>query len=123
MGSNALSHSTPVLISGDFNDVPSSPVYNLLTKNIGSNENQSFTSPFVGFKSAYTFYDQSGVEPYSTYKKRETEICRTIDFIFFQGLKVLKLLEIPPIETLTVRLPAPNYPSDHLAIMAEFLLP
>ena len=75
-------------------------------------------------RSAYASYQQSGEEPYSTYKKREKEVLRTIDYIWYspaRGVEPLYLLEIPGIEAVPNRLPAVNYPSDHLAIAASFV--
>lgn len=111
-----------IIISGDFNDVPSSKLYQLFaTGKAESDLKEIFTHNFI-LKSAYSNYDKSGVEPYTTYKKRETEVRRCIDYIWYEEekLKVNRLLEIPNYENLKDRLPCAQYPSDHLAIMAEF---
>lgn len=98
-----------VVILGDFNDVPDSIVYILFRA--------WFNKPIL--KSAYTLYDDSGIEPYTTFKKREKEICRTIDYIWVSNdIQVRELLEIPPTEVFPDRLPCKNYPSDHLSIIA-----
>jgi hypothetical protein len=65
------------------------------------------------------------IRRYTTYKKRETEVCRTIDYLWHSRVptaQVVQLLEIPPIDQLPHRLPASYYPSDHFSIGAVFYL-
>lgn len=79
--------------------------------------------------SAYDLDAKSGARavPYTTFKKRETEILRTIDYILYRHgkdsqLVVTGLQEIPAIEKFPNRLPARDYPSDHLSIGAKFIV-
>jgi len=79
------------------------------------------------FTSAYKALN--GEEPtYTTWKKRKGgEDKHTIDYIFYQrnkGVEVISVLEIPGEKTINPQtlLPGWEYPSDHLAIMAEFEL-
>jgi len=111
----------PVIVAGDFNDNPNSFVYNLFsTGKAKSSHQKEFHSPYQ-LKSSYKTYDDKGIEPYTTYKKREVEIVLTIDYIWYSPQLVsTKCLEIPTLETFVHRLPCAEYPSDHLMIMAEF---
>lgn len=104
----------PVIISGDFNDVPDSKVcfiYHLYAR---------------GIDSAYTYYPGTdGVEPWSTFKTRTTsgkpkKTLRTIDYVWYttSNLEVSRLLSIPDIEE--PGLPCETYPSDHLALVVDF---
>ncbi|KAL6043377.1 Nocturnin [Balamuthia mandrillaris] len=106
----------PLVVVGDFNDVPSS----LVCEYFRNGRNNPFQ-----LKSAYSSYDNTGEEPYSTYKRREEEVLRTIDYIWYshQTLRPCRLLEIPlpPALKFPQRLPAKDYPSDHLALAAEFI--
>lgn len=129
----------PVFVMGDFNDTPDSPVCNYFKRSTPTTTTTTTTDgeappevatsshPFE-LKSAYTFYDASETEPFTTYKKREREVIRPIDYIWFtpsEGrLRVTptSLLEIPSLEMLPNRLPASDYPSDHLAIAARFVI-
>jgi len=107
----------PTFVAGDFNDEPNSPVYNAFLA--------------ANFQSAYRHYHgpQMLPEPISTYKKRDEENYRCIDYIWYRGgggggaIAVTALLEIPAKSAMPDRLPAVYYPSDHLAIMARFELP
>eukprot|EP01087_Luapelamoeba_hula_P014886 TRINITY_DN4420_c1_g2_i1.p1 TRINITY_DN4420_c1_g2~~TRINITY_DN4420_c1_g2_i1.p1 ORF type:complete len:353 (+),score=69.51 TRINITY_DN4420_c1_g2_i1:1-1059(+) len=132
---NTPRNTPAVVIAGDFNDVPGSPVYQYFAQQQSDATQQTTAHPFA-LRSAYAHYTAEGREPYSTYKKRETEVCRTIDFIWYSTqppqqtttttttthLRLVGLLRIPPTSELPHRLPAPYYPSDHLAIGAQFQL-
>jgi len=112
----------PLIVSGDFNDVPSSYVYKLFRDGkAADSKNVEYTQPFH-LQSAYTHYDETGVEPYSTYKKRDKVVIRSIDYIWYshENLAVTQLLEIPKPEAFVNHLPCDTYPSDHLAINATF---
>jgi len=114
----------PIIIAGDFNDIPSSKVCQLFQCGKATTSNGTCVVHTFQLDNAYRSYDSSGVEPYTTYKKRETEVVRCIDYIWFStnSLCLCKCLEIPPISSLKERLPCAEYPSDHLAIMAFFTL-
>lgn len=88
-----------------------------------------------GFSSAYDLHDP---EVYTTWKWRpdkasggEVETKHCIDYIFYctaqqdRPLTTLELLSLPTRDEVGSPdgLPAYNYPSDHLAIMARVLLP
>jgi len=101
-----FSKGTIVVICGDFNDIPDS----LAFKAVKTVEN---------LNSAYSYYDNTNIEPFTTYKERSCVVKRCIDYIFFDktALVPLQLLEIPHLD---VPLPRKDYPSDHLAISAIF---
>jgi mRNA deadenylase 3'-5' endonuclease subunit Ccr4 len=136
----------PLLMLGDFNDVPTSLVCTyfrnepLQASGSSSGSLSGDTSPSTSatsqaaltvtepphhpfvLASAYAAYDETGVEPYSTFKKREYEVIRTIDYIWYTSrvLTPVRFLEIPHRDRLTERLPCLQYPSDHLALWTEF---
>jgi len=101
----------PVVLAGDFNDIPDSPACELIR------------SHRLGLRSAYL--DALGREPdWTTWKIRaaEGEVRRTIDYIWYRGLELKGVLSIPPdAQVESVRLPSWQYPSDHLSLMATFL--
>eukprot|EP01091_Cochliopodium_minus_P017308 TRINITY_DN6744_c0_g1_i1.p1 TRINITY_DN6744_c0_g1~~TRINITY_DN6744_c0_g1_i1.p1 ORF type:complete len:275 (+),score=76.03 TRINITY_DN6744_c0_g1_i1:80-904(+) len=102
-------HNSPLIICGDFNDEPKSLCYNRAS---------SFVSNGSPLKSSYSLFDESGVEPISTYKEREYVSKRCIDYIFYSNqLTPVQLLEIPDFEK---PLPTEHYPSDHICIYAVF---
>jgi len=104
---------TRILVLGDFNDVPSSLACELMRE--------------TGFTSIYdTHYPH---EFYTTAKKREHVVQRTIDYMWLKEAKaggaatsVVSLLEIPPVSTFPHLLPCTTYPSDHLALVAQLQL-
>jgi mRNA deadenylase 3'-5' endonuclease subunit Ccr4 len=100
-----------MLICGDFNDTPES----LVVSEFLTNQNVALSSALTAFPSDNTF---------TTFKMRTLgqEQCRTIDYIFYSHdtLRLCALLHMPSVEELPFRLPATNYPSDHLAIAASF---
>eukprot|EP00698_Gefionella_okellyi_P004927 TRINITY_DN14550_c0_g1_i1.p1 TRINITY_DN14550_c0_g1~~TRINITY_DN14550_c0_g1_i1.p1 ORF type:complete len:331 (+),score=57.15 TRINITY_DN14550_c0_g1_i1:64-993(+) len=115
----------PVVLSGDLNTEPGSDTYRLLIRN--------------HFRSAYANYRlPSGTAPptdieqlvhgefepaYTTFKKRDHEVCHTIDFILYLGGAVTptRLFSIPQ-KADGETLPSELYPSDHFAIAAELAL-
>mmetsp|Transcript_25144 Transcript_25144/g.35228 ORF Transcript_25144/g.35228 Transcript_25144/m.35228 type:complete len:251 (+) Transcript_25144:178-930(+) len=113
----------PVIITGDFNDYPISPVIQFMLngKTLHTDNSTKSLSHNFTFQSAYKSYDNSGKEPWTTYKKRAREILETIDYIFYtpHKIQVKQLLEIPDVSALPNRMPSDTYPSDHIAIMAE----
>jgi len=91
----------PVVICGDFNDTPDSLVCNKFRKH---------------FSSAY-----SG-ESWTTWKKRETVVKRTIDYIWYDydSFRVTETLETPnKSEIDPPYLPSAHYPSDHICIACK----
>ncbi|EGE00312.1 glucose-repressible alcohol dehydrogenase transcriptional effector [Trichophyton tonsurans CBS 112818] len=120
----------PILVCGDFNSRPSSAVYNLLAHGrleeehpdlrdrlYGNLTRQGMTHPFT-LKSAYSAI---GELSFTNYTPGFTDV---IDYIWYSSnlLQVTGLLGEVDKEYLQ-RVPGfPNYhfPSDHLALMAEF---
>jgi len=92
----------PKFILGDFNDIPES-------------------SPIKSMEAVYTSAYDNKVENYwTTWKKREKEVKRIIDYIFYdkQYAIVTQVLRSP--QNCPSHLPDTYYPSDHLAICAKF---
>lgn len=126
----------PLVVLGDFNDVPSSLVCSYFRGETLPLSSEVPLHPFL-LRSAYALHpivpgdeDQqveeapekkSPYEPYSTYKKRETEVRRTIDYVWYsaRALVPLRLLQVPSPVLLPERLPCLNHPSDHLALCAD----
>ncbi|GFX77500.1 nocturnin [Trichonephila clavipes] len=112
----AHSGNNPVIVTGDFNANPSEPVYHTLTKDD--------TFPL---DSAYRYLNNKKTEPpYTTWKIREDgEYCQTLDYIFFTrfSFEVESVLQLPTVEDIGEgRVPSYRYPSDHFALVADFLL-
>jgi len=97
-----------VIICGDFNDIPDSLCYKVVSKE---------------YTSSHLVKDSSEQEPWTTWKKRQTVVKRAIDYIWYASetskMEVLKLLEVPNDSVLPDMLPASYYPSDHLALAVE----
>eukprot|EP01125_Pyxidicula_operculata_P007606 TRINITY_DN2584_c0_g1_i2.p2 TRINITY_DN2584_c0_g1~~TRINITY_DN2584_c0_g1_i2.p2 ORF type:complete len:113 (-),score=33.15 TRINITY_DN2584_c0_g1_i2:81-419(-) len=93
----------PVIVCGDFNDTPDSLVCTEFSKKL---------------KSAYSNDDKH----WTTWKKRDAVVKRTIDYIFYDDKKLepTHLLSIPKDSDVPNNLPAPYYPSDHISIGAVF---
>eukprot|EP01121_Diplochlamys_sp_Union-15-3_P014260 TRINITY_DN4520_c0_g1_i1.p1 TRINITY_DN4520_c0_g1~~TRINITY_DN4520_c0_g1_i1.p1 ORF type:complete len:173 (-),score=17.92 TRINITY_DN4520_c0_g1_i1:18-476(-) len=110
----------PLIICGDFNDIPESPVCLLFAQNAPIEVDGKTYSHHLPLKSIHS----SAPSYYTTYKKREVEVCRTIDYIWYSSdsLTVTHTLSIPLLTELPERLPASYYPSDHLAISCKFEL-
>uniref|UniRef100_A0A6B2LF77 Endonuclease/exonuclease/phosphatase domain-containing protein n=1 Tax=Arcella intermedia TaxID=1963864 RepID=A0A6B2LF77_9EUKA len=94
---------SPVVILGDFNDTPDS----LVCKHMG-----------LHYASAYPS------NTWTTWKKRETVVQRTIDYIWYDSAKLQPIQILPaPLESDCPQLlPASYYPSDHILIAAKFIL-
>ena len=62
--------------------------------------------------------------PLTTFKIRDSEKCCTIDYIFHSpNLPVSAILDIPKkIDFGPVGLPCEVYPSDHIALYAQFVV-
>jgi len=132
--SKALSVPHVVLLAGDFNASPNSPKgYPALAYPcVGQHE--------LGLASAYSSNRGSAVEesaagepPFTSFKMRGEshnggaggKMMYTIDYIWYSHalLSVQSLLSIPDEETIgPAGLPNLKYPSDHLAVMAEFMV-
>jgi nocturnin len=98
----------PLLLAGDFNDVPGSPVHALV-------------EGALGLRGAYAALE--GSEPrWTTWKVRAAgEVCRTIDYVWAAGLTPTAALTIPDDAAVgPERLPSWACPSDHLSLLAGF---
>ena len=104
----------PLIVCGDFNADPEEPVY------------REFHDSDLNFGSAYGIMDTDKQEPsYTTWKIREKEVCRTIDYIWYtkESLRPKAFLEIPKPDQLGEdRLPSMSYPSDHISLAADLIL-
>jgi endonuclease/exonuclease/phosphatase family metal-dependent hydrolase len=112
----------PIVLAGDFNDTPESPVLSLLLKGEATIDNNIIAKNALLFRSAY---DLASPTLYTTFKYRPAAglVRRTIDYILVSDdrVQINELFEIPePNLFPDVGLPAPNYPSDHLSIGASF---
>jgi endonuclease/exonuclease/phosphatase family metal-dependent hydrolase len=99
----------PCLVLGDFNDVPDSLACQAMRA--------------AGFTSAYDKYP--GETFYTTAKKREQVVCRTIDYMWCSPTlvpRIVSLLQVPPISAFPHFLPCTSYPSDHLALGVELAI-
>ena len=97
----------PLVLTGDFNAEPSEPVIRAVTEQL---------------ESAYKTDDTE----YTTWKVREQggEQKNTLDYIFHsKGVEVTATLDMPTEEQVGAeRLPSLAFPSDHLSLVADFLL-
>lgn len=110
-----FSNNLPFVICGDFNAVPSEPVYEVF---------HSSTAPKLA--SAYSVAN-GGKEPeFTSWKFREAgESIYSIDYIWYTSnqLAVSAVWSLPSREDIGMNgLPTMSYPSDHLAIGAEITI-
>ena len=100
----------PLIVCGDFNADPVEPVISL------------FSSSSLGLKSVYKQFSDNGEEPpYTTWKIRDKDVCRTIDYMWYRGVNAKSVLELPTEEQITEnRLPGMHYASDHISLAADF---
>lgn len=98
-----------VVIAGDFNDVRTSPACRAM-------ETAGFLSVYGAYHPRQPFF--------TTFKKRDVEVCRAIDYIFFdpKRLSVRAIWDLPIREQLPNRLPSDFFPSDHLNLISELVL-
>jgi len=123
----------PVVLAGDFNAQPNSPVYQFLATGHVSKEVQELeagalkisanTFDFhheVGLASAYA--KVLGREPRCTNLTHEFE--GTLDYVWYtkKSLRPLSVLDIPPHSCLKeeIGLPSKKFPSDHLPLLCKF---
>lgn len=119
----------PIIICGDFNSVPTSGPYELLTTgkapsthpdlleghNYGSYSKSGFAHS-LKLESAYGFM---GEPPFTNYTLGFVGV---LDYIFFTSKSLRATQVLQPVEVSTVkstRLPNPFYSSDHVSLMAE----
>lgn len=99
----------PLLLAGDMNATPGEPVHSVFSS--------------AGFKSAYANQEPS----YTSWTIREDgEHCQTLDYILYSHnlFNVERLLQLPSDDEIgPTRVPSHRYPSDHFALIADFVLP
>lgn len=118
---------TPLFITGDFNSLPDSGMYELYSKGkvSGSHRDmksyplsQNLVQPLI-LQSAYAVLN----EPFSNYP---AHFHGTLDYIWFtpKSLKMVTILESPTKSQLEeyVAIPSPLWSSDHLALVAKFVV-
>jgi len=120
----------PYILAGDFNLKPSSDQYGLLTTgkmSATSNEHpllpegDDWTSDVKPMKSAYK--EVSRLEPYFTnyaQSRGQPVFIECLDYIFYEGLKPMVVLDIPTRSAINGPLPNEAQPSDHVPIGATF---
>jgi len=94
----------PIILLGDFNDVPDSLVVEVIKKS-------TLISAYPNIPGDWT-----------TWKKRETAVKLIIDYIWYEPEKLTLTHHLlpPPDSACPVMLPASYYPSDHILIAAKF---
>jgi mRNA deadenylase 3'-5' endonuclease subunit Ccr4 len=99
-----------IIVTGDFNDVPTSAALKHHANVDG-----------LGFEDTY-HNGIIGRDQFTTYKQRTTIVKRVIDYIIFKSDVMLRVgkLEQPEATDLPDMLPASYYPSDHIALLASF---
>jgi mRNA deadenylase 3'-5' endonuclease subunit Ccr4 len=108
------SEDVPVIVAGDLNDVPGSPVCKTI-------EDHS-----LGFQSAYDLaYKKDDSCGYFTTSKKHTAdvlIRRVVDYIYYTAarMRCIGVLGIPNVWYMPEHLPTEQFPSDHLSIVAYF---
>eukprot|EP00181_Compsopogon_caeruleus_P003058 CAMPEP_0184680406 /NCGR_PEP_ID=MMETSP0312-20130426/3276_1 /TAXON_ID=31354 /ORGANISM="Compsopogon coeruleus, Strain SAG 36.94" /LENGTH=567 /DNA_ID=CAMNT_0027130479 /DNA_START=52 /DNA_END=1755 /DNA_ORIENTATION=+ len=124
---------TPVAIGGDFNSEPDSAVYDLISTGAVSPEYRA-EDPYGTLSSVrlmhklklVSAFTVTGLEaPFTNFTRKYVG---TLDYIWYQGLRLTALMEIPSEHDLlgiddTGALPNSRWSSDHIALMAEFQLP
>jgi len=113
-------HDIPVIICGDFNDIPESPVCGYFRNPISS------SLRFLQLKSVQDEIKNriKDEELYSTFKYREKSglLRLTIDYIWYTSktLRPSAFLMPPKVSDLPSNgLPATNWPSDHISLLVE----
>jgi CCR4-NOT transcription complex subunit 6 len=128
-GPGAPWEGAPVIICGDFNSVPGSGPYELITSGAapaahvdlqegfqyGSYSKAGFSHPF-SLESVYHFM---GEPPFTNYT---LDYVGVLDYIFITNKSLRATQVLQPLDAATVkstRLPNPYYSSDHVSLMAE----
>lgn len=90
-----------IIIAGNFNEIKESGVFKTMLND---------------FKDSY-----EGKCPWTTLKKRDKIICRTIDYILYKGnLECVDVEPIPSVDKFPNLLPCMEFPSDHLPLKSTF---
>lgn len=127
-----------LILCGDFNSLPESEQIQLcLKENFKGFEGRTIQTLFeqmkrkkrkIKFRSAYSKYRQKNQRNmHPSFTNFTANFKGTLDYIFFNKrskLQLRRILKIPKSSelSLNVALPNKNWPSDHLPLMAEFIL-
>jgi len=138
-----------MVICGDFNDIPTSLAVQYMAgvldvkdfekwkksavpQDVKASEEKADDGDWVASLSSpqdtinvVSVYDRHHPSPFfTTFKKRDVVVQRTIDYMWHTDvLQVAQILQLPSEKDLPNRLPAPNYPSDHLSLCSSFVWP
>eukprot|EP00735_Rhodelphis_limneticus_P004153 TRINITY_DN15709_c0_g1::TRINITY_DN15709_c0_g1_i1::g.18809::m.18809 TRINITY_DN15709_c0_g1::TRINITY_DN15709_c0_g1_i1::g.18809 ORF type:complete len:631 (+),score=61.65,sp/Q8W0Z9/CCR4A_ARATH/35.49/1e-103,Exo_endo_phos/PF03372.18/1.5e-23,Exo_endo_phos_2/PF14529.1/0.0031 TRINITY_DN15709_c0_g1_i1:71-1963(+) len=123
--------SMPVVVAGDFNSMPDSMVYELITSgNVSTDHPEMAQDSYGMFRTLnlnhnlhlHSAYGQCGGEP--EYTNFTGHFVGVLDYVFFSSdsLQICGTLEILPDEVYKseTALPSSKFSSDHIAIMADF---
>lgn len=111
-----------LLISGDFNAEPHEMVLQLL---------RQLSLPKLKLQSAFATAGNGQEPEFTTWKMKNSarlpnyEVKHTVDYIWYSlpGLTLKGVVALPDSEQLAPNaLPLPNFPSDHLSLIADFAL-
>lgn len=107
-----------VILSGNFNMVPDSPVYSLITK-VDPTQQPAHS---LGLSSAYGHF-QAGREPAYTTISKAWE--GTTDYVFYshENVGIKELLDFPSKDLVGGSLPTADYSSNHFCLGVNFLSP
>jgi len=121
-----LANGDRLVVNGDFNFMPDSPMYKLVTTGQMDRSDAAYPPPngnwtmeFKVMKSSYAVV--LGKEPETTnFPGIESEFTGTLDYIFYsEGLKARKCLPLPAERELEF-MPSATQPSDHLLLQTTF---
>ncbi len=108
----------PAILCGDFNSPPERWTYQLVTTGKAASKFNPLLVFDMDLQLKDAFFQSEEKKPrWTTYKKRKfNEYLVNIDYIFFseQNLELLECAEMPQTSDFPDRLPAANYPSDHV---------
>lgn len=110
---NTKTKNNPVILAGDFNSLPDSEVYNMLTSQFAS-----AYDPEPDFTNRALYQYDTMTAP--------VEFSGTIDYVFSRGLKLVSNLPVEKLgpdgnfEDVGTYLPTLGYPSDHLPVGATY---
>ena len=121
----------PLIVCGDFNSGPGSPVYDLMTRQILDAHHDDFvgrdygTLSTGGMSHAFTLKSSNSLispSPYIT--NYVPDFADELDHIFYSSKSLRPIGALGPVEQEYLKrvpgFPNQHFPSDHLALMAEF---
>ena len=125
----ALSAGKRLVVAGDFNVMPSSSQYRMVTTGIANPEDKADVPPPNGQWSAVLAQPMNsayaavhGEEPSFTNRAGvESQFTETLDYLFYshESLRALSTVDLPTVEE-TPFMPNDTQPSDHLLVGATF---